>query len=431
MVSRTKTLRRVSIGENSKPSVASTSSLPTPPPSELDNISKPPPKGPRSMLGQSSNPPTPRMSWKGKEKATEPDERSNYTQSPRLRRRTPSPARSTASLRGRNNRAEYAPYRSTSRSRIRNGSGYSPSRNGHRSRTPPRRESYRSRSPPRSVHSNSYRSSHRSRSRSRSRHRDPPRNRRSPSPVFNSRYRQRSPSPTRKRKFSDRSPPPPPPPRHRSPPTWTDSRGPGRGSASTSSVVPPDASPAPPPSRPANPCDKVPGLWLVKVGAETSRVLEGRFVIEPGFAAIYDLTIPRPPSALPNSKICVSLLCLSTEALHELYTKLSGSGSSPENMASAVAELETSWPQDGTLFVDINHEADCGRTWLPYDIDPTSPIDVTNYIQPGPNVIRFIQLAGMVQRTFILYASRPKPVEDPFSSFDDMQFNFDARVTIS
>ncbi|KAJ7455316.1 hypothetical protein B0H11DRAFT_1666929, partial [Mycena galericulata] len=114
-------------------------------------------------------------------------------------------------------------------------------------------------------------------------------------------------------------------------------------------------------------------------------------------------------------KISVLLLCLSTAAVSDLYNSLRSSKPSPETMATAVAGLETAWPQDGTLFLDINKGVSTGKTWLPYDIDPASPLDVTEYIQPGPNVIRFIQLAGMVQRTFILYASpsRPRPAPDP------------------
>ncbi|KAJ7761928.1 hypothetical protein DFH07DRAFT_739878 [Mycena maculata] len=199
----------------------------------------------------------------------------------------------------------------------------------------------------------------------------------------------------------------------------------------------PDSSPAPPPApnHASNPCDKVPGLWLVKVGADTSRVLEGRFIIEPGFAAIWDIASPPcvpflllpihfgcSPSCRPfsarrpvNSKISVSLLCLSTAALTALYISLKPSNPSAESIATAVAKLETAWPQDGTLFLDINKEREGsgGKTWLPFDVDPTSPLDVTEHMQPGPNVIRFIQLTNMEHHTFILYASRPEHTDTP------------------
>jgi len=78
--------------------------------------------------------------------------------------------------------------------------------------------------------------------------------------------------------------------------------------------------------------------------------------------------------------------------------------------------------------------------------DPTSPLDVTDYIQPGSNVIRFIQLADMVHRTFILYASRAEPTnasdatqqaeedffnESPSLQTDNNLSKFGATVTVS
>ncbi|KAF7374762.1 hypothetical protein MSAN_00361700 [Mycena sanguinolenta] len=193
----------------------------------------------------------------------------------------------------------------------------------------------------------------------------------------------------------------------------------------------------PPP--PPNPCNNVPGLWFVKVGANSSTVLEGRFVVEPEFAATWGLLPTASAStARPAPKLSVVLLCLTTEAASALYESLIPTNPSAERMATAVAELETTWPQDGTLFLDMNEQAG-GRTWLPHEISPASPLDVTDHIQPGPNVVRFIQLASMAERTFIMYASPRKPpdttVSQMFENAVSTQiasplFNFGATTAI-
>ncbi|KAJ7903357.1 hypothetical protein B0H14DRAFT_3421586 [Mycena olivaceomarginata] len=170
----------------------------------------------------------------------------------------------------------------------------------------------------------------------------------------------------------------------------------------------PHRSSSPPP--PPNPCSNVPGLWFVKVGAGSPTVLEGRIVVEPEFAATWGLLSTRSAST-PPPNLSVVLLCLPTEAVSALYNSLAPTNPTPETLANAVAALETAWPQDGTLFLDMNDGAG-GKTWLPHELDPASPLDVTSHIQPGPNVIRFIQLGSLVERTFILYASRREPPPD-------------------
>ncbi|KAJ6570415.1 hypothetical protein B0H10DRAFT_2107850 [Mycena sp. CBHHK59/15] len=190
-----------------------------------------------------------------------------------------------------------------------------------------------------------------------------------------------------------------------------------------------------------NPCRNVPGLWFVKVGASASKILEAKFVVDPEFAAAWDL-LPTSSSTSAahekstKAKLCVVLLCLPTAAASALYSSLITTDPTPEGMATAVAGLETAWPQDGTLLIDINKEGIQGKTWLPYDIDPTLPLDVTHCIQAGSNVIRFIQLTSMEERTFILYASRREPDTDMFDDTtptpsDNPMFNFDASVTVT
>ncbi|KAJ7886982.1 hypothetical protein B0H13DRAFT_2342622 [Mycena leptocephala] len=156
-----------------------------------------------------------------------------------------------------------------------------------------------------------------------------------------------------------------------------------------------------------NPCRNVPGLWFVKVGADASKILEVEFVFEPEFIPGLDppQTEPSASAAQENpakSKLSVTLLCLRTTAVSSLYTGLEPTNPTPERMAAAVASLEIAWPRDGTLFLGMNHGGSNEKSWLPYEIDPSSPLDVTSFIQPGVNIIRLIQLTGMTDRTFIL-----------------------------
>ncbi|KAJ7475989.1 hypothetical protein FB451DRAFT_1245393 [Mycena latifolia] len=213
----------------------------------------------------------------------------------------------------------------------------------------------------------------------------------------------------------------------------------------------PDSSPArpppPPPPAPSNPCNTIPNLWFVKVGADAPKVVEGTFVIEPEVVSTWGiLSAPPAPGQPPNPKLCVTLMCLLTADVIALSDSLRASAPTPSTMAAAIAGLATHWPSDGTLILDINKEAaDGGKTWLPHDIDPTTPLDVTDYIRPGRNAIRFIQLADMLQHTFILCASRREPPSDsnPTDASQDMDFddpapqlpndlfNFCATVTVS
>ncbi|KAJ6572947.1 hypothetical protein B0H10DRAFT_2106119 [Mycena sp. CBHHK59/15] len=207
----------------------------------------------------------------------------------------------------------------------------------------------------------------------------------------------------------------------------------------------PPSSPASDDSRhvPAsNPCHNVPGLWFVKVGADASKILEAKFLFEPEFTPSLDLPPIRPTTVQASpieSKFSVAVLCLRTTAVDSLYKSLKSTNPTPEEMATAISGLEMAWPGDGTLFLDMNkEEIGGGKTWVPSEIDPTLPLDVTNFIQPGSNTIRFIQLTSMAECTFILYASR-RECDTPFDMLDgiattqndDLMFDFSPSATIS
>ncbi|KAF7345846.1 hypothetical protein MVEN_01606300 [Mycena venus] len=208
----------------------------------------------------------------------------------------------------------------------------------------------------------------------------------------------------------------------------------------------------------SNPCNTVPNVWFSQVGANAPRIVESTFVIEPAAAEALGILPARRVSTRPLiPKLRVALLCVPTTSLIEIQSIDSPVMLDlPESMTTTVAGLPIFWPPAGTLILDMNNDSDQdlkssggketgqGKTWLPYDIDPRLPIDVTAYLRVGRNVMRFIQLVGMDNHTFVLYAY-PVPLKaqdaesDLDSLFEDSQlapgdrslFNFRATVTVS
>ncbi|EKM58556.1 uncharacterized protein PHACADRAFT_252993 [Phanerochaete carnosa HHB-10118-sp] len=81
---------------------------------------------------------------------------------------------------------------------------------------------------------------------------------------------------------------------------------------------------------------------------------------------------------------------------------------SPEAFATMLWKMKTKWPPRGQLIVEMNTHRESRAAWLPKQMGPDDgPIDVTPYIAPGDNIIRFVQLSGQADRLFVLYVGRP------------------------
>ncbi|KAJ7188233.1 hypothetical protein C8R46DRAFT_1205414 [Mycena filopes] len=151
---------------------------------------------------------------------------------------------------------------------------------------------------------------------------------------------------------------------------------------------------------PHTPGNQVPALWFVKAGADTSRAVDVEFFLDP-LAAGWGI-----PSASPspnNPKLTVLLSCFPTDLFQAQYTSLASK--TVESIAKIVASLRTEWPPERTLFVQINGGGPRGRTWLPSQIASSTRLDVTQYVYPGLNVVRFTQLASLSKYTFVLHVS--------------------------
>ncbi|KAJ7033341.1 hypothetical protein C8F04DRAFT_1184323 [Mycena alexandri] len=139
-----------------------------------------------------------------------------------------------------------------------------------------------------------------------------------------------------------------------------------------------------PPAAVTNPCNKVPGIWFMKVGGNSPTDVD--FVIAPEFAAAWGISF---------AFLSVGLSLADWHVLDALPT-------TAEILATTWADLQPKWPT--ALFVDLNIGRPDGATWVPNTASPFAPLELTNYIRRGINTVRFRQPASMMEHTFVLYA---------------------------
>ncbi|KAF7372499.1 hypothetical protein MVEN_00111700 [Mycena venus] len=191
------------------------------------------------------------------------------------------------------------------------------------------------------------------------------------------------------------------------------------------------------------------------IGANAPKIVESAFVIEPAVAEALGILPARLVSTRPPiPELRVALHCVPTTSLIEIQSiNSTGMLDSPESMTTTIAGLVTFWPPAGTLILDMKNDSDQdpkgsggkgNRTGKNVAPDPRAPIDVTAHLRAGRNIMRFIQLVGMGEHTFVLYAYpvHPKAQDaesDLDSLFEDSQlvpndhslFNFCATVTVA
>ncbi|RDB25949.1 hypothetical protein Hypma_006749 [Hypsizygus marmoreus] len=158
----------------------------------------------------------------------------------------------------------------------------------------------------------------------------------------------------------------------------------------------------------SNPCHSVPGLWFVKMGHEHPYVSECIFDVDRITAEKWNIpssSINPPDLFLEHgAKISLQLLCLPTELVQAVYDSSLRSGTA-EEIAGTFSGIKSEWPPQGNLLIQVNSAKSWGRTWLPRHLNPPEPpLDLTEYIREGQNVVRFIQLASLVDKVFVLLA---------------------------
>ncbi|KAF8910606.1 hypothetical protein CPB84DRAFT_1672506 [Gymnopilus junonius] len=162
------------------------------------------------------------------------------------------------------------------------------------------------------------------------------------------------------------------------------------------------------------PCHNVPGLWFVKLGLDELGTLDCKFDIDHNTAKKWNLLPLNSPGShhtdivpLKTSQKQLSLqICSFSRQLVDEIIQTHNSETAPEDIAKSIFALPQSWPAAGHLIITINPGAHNTRTWLPHEFGPNHPpIQIEDFVFEGNNIVQFIQLSGMPETIFALFAA--------------------------
>ncbi len=144
-----------------------------------------------------------------------------------------------------------------------------------------------------------------------------------------------------------------------------------------------------------------------------------------------------------KDELFLHLLCLPTAlAISTLDSLSPDTSQEPKAVADALWKMQTEWPEQGSLIIEINPGKPVGKVFFPGEhpvsvpvttfrniSDPRScqnnihdPLEVTHAIQEGVNTIRFVQLTGMYKSFFLLASHREIPILDLTALSEALQF---------
>ncbi len=129
-----------------------------------------------------------------------------------------------------------------------------------------------------------------------------------------------------------------------------------------------------------------------------------------------------------HDALSLSLACVPLSEVVAVRGKLDLTTATPQEIANEMTRIETVWPPAGQLVIQINPDQEWGGSWLSkhlvrvytprtLKLEPTmyiqgeghSSIDIVNHVHEGTNVIRFIQLANLADRMFLVLAKEKPP----------------------
>ncbi|OCH84327.1 hypothetical protein OBBRIDRAFT_808316 [Obba rivulosa] len=155
----------------------------------------------------------------------------------------------------------------------------------------------------------------------------------------------------------------------------------------------------------------VPGIWYAKEGRAYADVVEVEFSVDPEIAAAARRWARRREEFDADAThVSVHLLCLPNAVVSTILQSVP-LDAPPARVAQLVWEAGTKWPRRGTLLATMNSGSPgVSRTYFPDDLED-GPLDVTNTIQQGANMLRIVQLGDISGHTFVLYAGVPTQEE--------------------
>jgi hypothetical protein len=69
-----------------------------------------------------------------------------------------------------------------------------------------------------------------------------------------------------------------------------------------------------------------------------------------------------------SPKVCLQLLCLPASLVKSVYETSNLGSATAEDVATTFSNIDTEWPAQGTLIVEVNPNTSLGNTWLPYHL---------------------------------------------------------------
>ncbi|KAK0236084.1 hypothetical protein EDD85DRAFT_839241 [Armillaria nabsnona] len=126
-----------------------------------------------------------------------------------------------------------------------------------------------------------------------------------------------------------------------------------------------------------------------------------------------------------RDELFLHLLCLPTAlAISTLDSLSPGTSQEPKVVADALWKMQTEWPEQGSLIIEINPGKPVGKVFFPgeHPNNIHDPLEVTHTIQEGVNTIRFVQLTGMYKSFFLLASHREIPTLDLIALGEALQF---------
>ncbi|KAF4613492.1 hypothetical protein D9613_007520 [Agrocybe pediades] len=170
---------------------------------------------------------------------------------------------------------------------------------------------------------------------------------------------------------------------------------------------------------PTLPCHIVPGFWFLKVALPEMGTLGCSFEIDYRTAVKWNITTsstdntdtPRPimvdGSSVPRIKL--QLCAFSQRQVQEAMQRL-GPDPNPEELIQAIYATDKAWPPAGELIISVNPKI-LGKSKSFHAVRlgiGSAPVMIEDCVQEGVNEVRFIQLTGMPDTMFALYAA-PRP----------------------